>query len=242
MISMCEVNRVPNDKSFPVVKIPVSRILLRFFLALAALSALPHKAEATTRIQRVVSPGGVEAWLVESHSVPMVTMNMSFRGGASQDPVGKPGVANFASWMLNEGAGEMKTQELLSALRKLAVLYSKSATTDDAVITFTSLTKHKDAAFDLLRLMLVSPRFDEDPMARGRKSILADIEASKEDPSWILGRQFRSELFPHHFYGREVQGSVGDLREYHYAGRPRNLPPLRSRTRQRHDFGCGRYR
>jgi zinc protease len=185
--------------------------MARVFLVLAFLLALSQRCEAGTRIQRISSPGGIAAWLVESHSVPMVTMALSFSGGASQDPDNKPGVAHFASWMLNEGAGEMRTQELISELRKLGAAYSKSADADDAVMTFASLSKHKDAAFDLLRLMLVAPRFDKDAIARGRKSILADIEAANEDPGSKLGRALRASLFPYHFYGKDLEGTVASL-------------------------------
>lgn len=188
----------------------IAGILARLLVA-AGLFALSSAAGAGTRVQRIVSAHGIVAWLVESHSVPMITMNLSFRGGASQDPEDKPGVAHFASWMLNEGAGEMKTAELLAVLRKLAVSYSKSASADESSISFTSLTKNRDAAFELLRLMLVSPRFDEDAIARGRQSILADIAASKENPNWILGRQFASDLFPHHYYGHDVQGTAASV-------------------------------
>jgi len=48
----------------------------------AALMA-PLAAQATT-IQRVVSPGGIEAWLVQDASVPLIALDFSFRGGANQ--------------------------------------------------------------------------------------------------------------------------------------------------------------
>ena len=44
------------------------------------------------KIERVVSPGGIEAWLVESHANPLIAMRFAFRGGASQDDPGKEGL------------------------------------------------------------------------------------------------------------------------------------------------------
>lgn len=55
-------------------------------------------------IERVVSPGGIEAWLVHS-SAPMIALEFAMQGGADQDPPDKPGVAHLASSLLDEGAG-----------------------------------------------------------------------------------------------------------------------------------------
>ena len=75
-------------------------------MSVAAALMAPLAAQATT-IQRVVSPGGIEAWLVQDPSVPLIAFDFSFRGGANQDPVDKPGVATMATALLDEGAGEI---------------------------------------------------------------------------------------------------------------------------------------
>ena len=47
-----------------------------------------------TTMERVVSPKGITAWLVREPSVPLIAIEFAFRGGATQDPVDKPGVAD----------------------------------------------------------------------------------------------------------------------------------------------------
>ncbi len=69
---------------------------MSFAVSIAAALLLAPAADATT-IERVVSPGGIEAWLVQEHTVPLVALDFAFRGGASQDPADKPGVANMAT-------------------------------------------------------------------------------------------------------------------------------------------------
>src|SRR5690606_8957497 len=39
-------------------------------------------------VQSVRSPGGIEAWLVEDHNVPVVAVTLAFKGGAAADPEG----------------------------------------------------------------------------------------------------------------------------------------------------------
>jgi zinc protease len=62
-------------------------------VAFAASAAIP--AHATT-IERVVSPGGIEAWLVHEPAVPLIAIDFAFSGGAIQDPVGKAGTDGVA--------------------------------------------------------------------------------------------------------------------------------------------------
>jgi len=50
-------------------------------LAITALSAAPSQAAA--KIQRLVSPGGIEAWFVQDATVPLIAMEYAFGGGAT---------------------------------------------------------------------------------------------------------------------------------------------------------------
>ena len=59
------------------------------------------------QVERVVSKGGIEAWLIRDHSNPITTMKFTFRGGAALDPVGKEGLADLAASTIDEGAGDM---------------------------------------------------------------------------------------------------------------------------------------
>ena len=84
--------------------------MIRFaFAALIAASTAfaPVFATAANKIQRVISPGGIEAWLVEEHAIPIVAIEVSFDGGSVLDPEGKEGVANLMMGLLEEGAGDL---------------------------------------------------------------------------------------------------------------------------------------
>ena len=69
----------------------MSRILAALMLVLIA--TLPVRAEI--KIEEVVSPGGITAWLVPEPSIPFVALELRFRGGASLDVPGKRGAINL---------------------------------------------------------------------------------------------------------------------------------------------------
>ena len=77
----------------------------RAFAALILLATLlPLPALAVT-VEKVVSPRGLEAWLVEAHANPIIAMEVAFKGGAALDPAAKSGLAEMTAGLLDEGAG-----------------------------------------------------------------------------------------------------------------------------------------
>ena len=44
---------------------------------------------AAVDIQELTSPGGQPFWLVEEHAIPLVSLEMGFRGGSRLDPEGQ---------------------------------------------------------------------------------------------------------------------------------------------------------
>jgi zinc protease len=59
-------------------------MIARIAATLAAL-CFAFPALATIEIEEVTSPGGVEAWLVEDHSIPFVALEFWFPGGSALD-------------------------------------------------------------------------------------------------------------------------------------------------------------
>ena len=50
---------------------------------MTAHNTLATPKSRAENVQRVVTPGGIEAWLVESYAVPLVALEFSARGGAA---------------------------------------------------------------------------------------------------------------------------------------------------------------
>src|SRR5690349_1330366 len=115
-----------------------------------------------TQVRSVVSPGGIEAWHVESEIVPVVALAFTFEGGAAQDPADKPGVAHMMARLLDEGAGPHSSDAFQERLAACAIELSFNAGPDALGGSLKTLVKHADEAFELLRLALAEPRFDDD--------------------------------------------------------------------------------
>lgn len=179
-------------------------------MAFAVGTLLPVSAQAFD-IQQVTSPQGIEAWLIETHHVPVISISFAFAGGSAHDPAGKEGLAHLVSYLLDEGAGDLDSAAFQSRLNDLAI----DLTFDDAVDHFygemKTVTANADAAFDLLRLALTEPRFDADPVERMRSAVRSEIARRTGDPDWIARRVFFETAYPDHQYGRPSRGTVASV-------------------------------
>ena len=183
---------------------------LRCLIAAAAVSivALAAQPAGATTVQRVVSPGGIVAWLVHEPSLPLVALNFAFVGGATQDPADKPGVGYMVSSLLDDGAGELDAKAFQQRLEENAVELRFSVTQDYFFGSIRLLKDRQEQSFDLLRLALSQPRFDADAVGRVREQILSGLRRETTDPGSIGNRAWWATAFPNHPYGRPTGGSL----------------------------------
>ncbi|XSC42256.1 M16 family metallopeptidase [Bradyrhizobium sp. RDT10] len=188
--------------------------------AMLTLSSAPSQAAA--KIQRLVSPGGIEAWFVQDATVPLIAMEYAFSGGASQDPAGKPGVGNLVADLLDEGSGDLDSKTYHERLDRRAIKLSFSSTRDYFRGSLRMLKDNKDEAFDLLHLALTSPRFDAADVERIRAQVLSGLRRDTTNPTSLASRKFLEVAFGDHPYGRQGNGTldsvpkidVADMKDY----------------------------
>ncbi len=198
------MSRLIEDRAWAGRLAKVTWLVLVF--AAAALTLTPSKASAM-KIQEVKSPGGITAWLVEEHSVPLIAVRFAFEGGSSQDPVGKEGLANFLSGMLDEGAGSLNSKQFQERMEEIAMRMSFEDGRDAFYGSFETLTQNRDRAVELLTLAITKPRFDAEAVDRMRAQYLAGLVAAARDPTRVSAEQWMALAFAGHPYGRPPNGT-----------------------------------
>jgi zinc protease len=193
-------------------------LLPKFWNGVVKLSLLGMLCLAVTPshaidIKEVRSPGGIQAWLVQDKSVPVISMNFAFKtGGTAYDPVGKEGLARMVAAMIDEGAGDLKSLAFQTQLQDTAARLGFSASVDKFRGSFSTLKANKDEAFRLLGLALNKPRFDSKPVDRIKGQIISSIQRSAQNPDMIGTRAWYKAVFPNHPYGRSGDGTVESVK------------------------------
>jgi len=191
------------------------------FLA-AAFVLLVSPAADATNIERTLSPGGIEIWLVRDVTVPLIAVDFAFRGGAAQDPADKLGVGSMVLDLLDEGAGDLDANAFHELMECKAIELRFHIGRDHIRGTLRTLKENQDEAFELLRLSLTAPQFEANAIERIRAQVMSELQHQTMTPSNIASRTWWDTAFPGHPYARQVNGTLetvpritaDDLRAY----------------------------
>jgi len=165
------------------------------------------------KIQEVKSPGGITAWLVEEHSVPLIALRYAFDGGNAQDPEGKEGLANFLASMLDEGAGDLNAKQFQERMEEIAMRMGFDDARDSFYGSFETLTENREKAAALLALALNKPRFDNDAVDRIRGQLQAGLIHAARDPDRVASETWAATAFAGHPYGRPANGTSESIKK-----------------------------
>ena len=188
----------------PMLSLP--RFAARAAAGAAFLLAAAAPASAT-KIDRVVSPSGIEFWLVQEPTVPLIAMDFAFVGGTTQDPVDKPGVASLVAGTIDEGSGNLPSRAFHQALEAKAIELSFSATRDYFSGQLRTLVENKDAAFDLMRTSINEPRLDPPDLERIRGEIYAILRRESTSPDDMASERWWATAFAGHPYAWPLRGT-----------------------------------
>ncbi len=210
-------------------------------LVVAALVAFCVPANAT-KIERVVSPGGIEFWFVRDGTVPLVSIEFAFRGGAVQDPDDKTGPRRDDGFDARRGRRRpRRARHSTDGMERNAIELQIRASREHVRGTLRTLKENQDEAFNLLRLALNEPRFDSSAVERIRAQTVSSLQRQSTNPNSISSRNWWATAFPNHPYGRPVSGTLESVARV-TAGRHARLRAPRARARQAQDRRRRRHR
>ena len=185
-------------------------LLTAFLLCLPAL-AFAQSADKVLDVQTLTSKKGIDIWLVEDHSVPVVAIDFSFPGGLAADPADKPGLSHLMSVLLDEGAGEYDNQAFQKELADNSISLGFGAGRDFFSVSLKTLTRNLPKALELANLSMTEAVFDPDAISRMKQSLETSIRSQLKSPSWIAARSFNGLLFEGDAYALPGRGTLSSL-------------------------------
>ncbi len=214
--------------------------VLRVWVFVAALSA-PVWAQAPDRshppslgptpqldlpgIQKRALSNGLAVWLVESHEVPIVQVNVVVKAGAGDDPAGKFGTASLTAAMLDEGAGTRSALDIADAVEFLGASLTTTSSFDASAVRLNVPSGRLRDALPVLADVTLRPAFPAKELERLRQERLTSLLQARDDPASIAPMAFSRIVFGAHRYGTGAIGteatlkvlSTGDLSAFHAA-------------------------
>lgn len=170
---------------------------------------MPTTALAALPIQTWTAPSGAKVLLVESHSIPMLDLNIDFDAGSRYDPPGKSGLALLTAGLLDSGAMAVNGRPALTEAQiadrfaDVGAMEATSAGRDAATVTMRTLSSaaERDAAVSTMAQFLQHPTFPEAVLKREAARLSAAIAEANTKPEAIAEKAFRSAIYGSHPYG-----------------------------------------
>jgi zinc protease len=153
---------------------------------------------------------GIKVWLLERHTLPLVSVTVTVPIGASSDPKGKGGVALATASMLEDGgAGARDAIGVAREVDMLGATLGTSADADASRASLTVLKRNAARGFALLGDVVAHPRFAGTEWKRVRDLWLNDLKSRASDPSATAHVVQRVALYGEgHPYAHPSDGTV----------------------------------
>ena len=167
-------------------------------------SPLDFKVPEAARFRRTL-PDVTPVYVAPSQEFPLVTVAITFKGGASLDPPDVPGLVAATATMVRlggtESTGPAEFDEALDFLATNVGVQSSDAFT---TASMNCLTSNLDESLGLFVEMLRRPRFDEGRLDTAKARLLEGLKQRNDDASSILSREWKRLLWgADHFEARE---------------------------------------
>ncbi|MEJ0061944.1 MAG: pitrilysin family protein [Alphaproteobacteria bacterium] len=184
---------------------------MKKFLLAAILLVFSSLPAAALPVETVTSDSGIEAWLVQDRSVPVVSIAFAFRGGVEQDPVKRQGLSALLAELMTAGAAGRDAAQFQQALADHGIRFGFSAERDAVSGSVKALREDMDMAAELAHDALTAPRFDAADIERIKQEHITVVSSRLADPEWQARRTMFGALFPGHPYALRSYGTKASI-------------------------------
>jgi zinc protease len=153
----------------------------------------PESAKLANGLTIVLSP---------RKGLPVVAANLVVRTGSDANPLDKPGLANFAAAMLDEGTATRNSLQIADQLAQIGASLGTRSTMDATFVEGASLKKNFSQTLDLLADVALHPSFPAEEIERQRASRLAQLVQQRESAAQLAAKIMADVLYGNrHPYG-----------------------------------------
>lgn len=138
---------------------------------------------------------GLKVYGIEQNEIPTVNFSLVIDGGHLLDDKNKNGVANLMTDIMMEGTINKTPEELEEEIEMLGASINMYTTSESIVIQGNTLTRNFDKTMELVKEILLEPRWDEEEFDRIKTSTINQIKRSAADPNTVARNVYNKLLY-----------------------------------------------
>lgn len=190
----------------------VSALFLVLSLVLGqALWAAPA---ATGPAAHKTLANGLEVFVVDNNSVPLVTVCVAFRGGASAQVPENAGLFHLYEHMLFTGNEKYPSQAAFTAaLNKMGVASWNGGTGSEYINYYITVPSDRAAeGVEFWSWAVKKPRFDAATLENEKGVVINEIRGYHTDPDQIMENAFESRLYRDYPWRKNIDGPEANIK------------------------------
>ena len=162
---------------------------------------LVSTANAVLPIERLDGFKGAKAYLVQTHSLPMVDIEIGIDAGDRFDPMGKSGLADMTAGLMKYGArnnqGLLTEAQIADEIADLGANIGLSVSGERAIVRIRTLSRKDllERAVQLASSMLSSSTYDPNILAREKQRTITGLLEAETKPEYVLERRFKRMVY-----------------------------------------------
>ncbi|MCB7480804.1 M16 family metallopeptidase [Christiangramia sediminis] len=140
-------------------------------------------------------PSGMKIMGITNTEVPVVQFSLEMKGGQLLERPAKAGVSNMLANMMTKGTAKKTPAELEEAIELLGASIYVNASEEKITISGNTLAKNFAETMELVREILLEPRWDEKEFELVKQRTLSRLKEEKGDPNAIAQNEFKKLIY-----------------------------------------------
>lgn len=200
-----------NKRHTPIL-IVIAVIVIVLVFILRGDDATHERKHPGLHIETWQTGNGAKVLYVEAPEIPMVDIRVVFNAGSARDGE-TPGLAKITNTLLDHGAGDWNTDQIVERFDSVGANFSTSALRDMAVVHLRSLIDKEwfNVALETMQAVLHKPQFIKSELERERQRMLVALERQQQSPSDLAELAFFKALYGEHPYATPTLGTQGSI-------------------------------
>ena len=187
--------------------------LVASFLLLPSLAAAQSRAELEKVLRRKVLANGLEVVVVESHGVPIATVEMDVRNGSFTQTPEYAGLAHmFEHMFFKANADYPQDEEFVNRASELGAVFNGSTQEERVNYWLTVPADSIAGAVRFLASAYRAPLFRDDELAGEKEVVLGEYDRNEANPFFAFNNDLLKALYPGQFSRKNTIGDREVLR------------------------------
>ena len=148
----------------------------------------------------------------ESHALPLVELELAFRGGSLSDPESLPGRARMMARVMRMGIRRQQERDVDNALAELGARLSVGVSTSAVRLRGVVLARNFERFVALIASLVQAPAFRQKDIARVKRETESALVAFQDDDRGLARRAFLMSAYEGHPYAQRVSGGLRSVK------------------------------